>query len=223
MNPLIFIKLTESDKRVIIAILLLVILLIALAWLIGSIIIKVMKWQGKRLDTLTYDVVKLHVITDKKHYISYARKKNWRLFFLQSWKPLLIILLAILLLIIRNAITKDWSYNIWDYNVTGFNTLFFIFDFEHIGLYCKTFFGINLLAEWPKLISSPHWSAEAWCSYIFVPLITIGGIWYLVSVQCVIARTIRMYKRADSIYSKSLEGYNQADAISNDLDKTKYL
>lgn len=223
MNPMIFIKLSESDKRVIVAILLLVILLIALAWLIGSIIIKVMKWQGKRLDTLVYDAVKTHVITKKKHFYSYARKKNWRLFFLQSWKPLLIILIAILILIIRNAVTNDWSYNIWDYKVTGFNTLFFHFDWEHIGNYCKTFFGINLLAEWPAVVSTPHWSGEAWCSYIFVPLITIGGVWYLISVQCVISRTIRMYKKADSIFEKSLENYNQVDAMSSELDKTKYL
>ena len=213
MNVLI--KLTENDKRLIIALLLIVILLFVIIGLIGALIIKVMKKQGKKLDSLTYDVVKSHIIADKKTFKKYARRKNWRLFFLESWRPLLIMFVGAMVLIIRDAVCRDFSYNVWDYKVTGFNTWFFVWDFSHI---FQTIEG-GFVFTWPPLISTPHWSNPAWCSYIFIPCMAVGGVWYLIAVQAVIARTMRMYELMDSIYEKSLEGYNQNEDILKEKNK----
>lgn len=212
MNLLI--SLSETDKRVIIAILLAIIILFVIIGFIGSLICRVMKRQGRKLDDLTHDVVITRVVDNKKSFIKYARKKSWRLFFVQSWKPLIIMLAAGLLLLTYCSITKDFSYNVFDYKETGIGTWFFIWDFEHIDNYCTSVFGMRILSRWPDLISSPHWSWKAWVSYLFVPAMFVGGLWYLWTVQSVISRTIQMYKRADSIYSKSLENYNQTDAMS---------
>ena len=208
----VLVKLTENDKRLILALLLIVILLFVIIGLIGALIIKVMKKQGKKLDSLTYDVVKSHLITDKKKFKKYARRKNWRLFFLESWKPLLIMFVGSLVLIIRDAVTRDFSYNVFDYKVTGFNTFFFVWDFSHI---FKALEG-GFVFKWPPLISTPHWSNPAWASYIFMPCMIVGGVWYLIAVQSVIARTLRMHELMDSIYEKSLEGYNQNEDILKD-------
>ena len=209
-----FISLSETDKRVIFVLLLVIIVTLVIFGYIGLIVTRVMKWQGKRVDQFTHDVVVTKVIDNKKDFVRYARKKNWVWFFKQAWKPLTIILIASLFLIIRNAITGDWGYNVFDHQKTGFGTLLFIWDINDPNIY-KEFFGIRLIADWPPLISTPHWSWDAWVSYIFVPAIFVGGIWYLIALQCVVARTIRIYQLKHSVFDKSLDNYNQNDPRSN--------
>ena len=71
------ISLSENDKRLIFALFIILILVFVLIGYIGFLITKVMKWQGKKLDSLVADPVVTHVITNKKHFFRYARKKNW--------------------------------------------------------------------------------------------------------------------------------------------------
>ena len=206
-SPL-FIALTDKDKRVLLILFLLIIVLIAFIAVCGAIITRVMKWQGKKMDDLTHDALVTDVIKDKKHFLRYARTKNWRLFVIQSWKPLTLLVLVVATLLIHNAATNNWSYDLLDYQKTGFTTLFFIWDFNDPEIY-HTFFGIRLLCDWPKIISYPHLTLEAWASYIFFFGTLIGGIWYLITVQALIARTIQMYKLYYSVFTKSLDGYHK--------------
>lgn len=218
MNLTLFISLSEKDKRVILIFFLLLIVTIAFIAVIGAIITRVMKWQGKRMDDLTHDVVVTNVIDNKKDFLRFARTKNWYLFFKQAWIPLVILLVSALVLIIHNSVV-GWDYDLLDYEKTGFNTLFFIWDFNDPEIF-HTFFGIKMLADWPKIINYPHFTLEAWASYIFFFGMMVGGTWYLIVLQCVIARTIRMYKLSYDIYGKSLEGFNK---YKNDQEQSKKL
>lgn len=218
MHLNLFISLSEKDKRVILIFFLLLIVTIAFIAVIGAIITRVMKWQGKRMDDLTHDVVVTNVIDNKKDFLRFARTKNWYLFFKQAWIPLVILLVSSLILIIHNSVV-GWDYDLLDYEKTGFNTLFFIWDFNDPEIF-HTFFGIKMLADWPKIINYPHFSLEAWASYIFFFGMMVGGTWYLIVLQCVIARTIRMYKLSYDIYGKSLEGFNK---YKNDQEQSKKL
>ena len=210
----IFISLTENDKRLIVALLLVVILVFVLIGYIGMIITRVMKWQGKKMDNLVHDVVVTKVITDKKHFIRYGRMKNWRTFFKQAWKPIIIMTVGIIVLLVRNMIYRDFSYNVFDYKKTGFGTLLFLWDFSSKDIY-TTVFGIKVLAKWPPLLNTPHFELEAWASYIFMPCMIVGGGWYLVALQSLIARTIKLYKLSHSVFDKSLDGYNQNNPTNN--------
>lgn len=211
MIPRLLISLSEKDKRVILIFFLLIIVAIAFIAIIGAIITRVMKWQGRRMDDLTHDVVVTNVIDNKKDFLRYARIKNWYTFFKQAWKPLLILLATSLIIIIHNGATNNWQYDMLDYEKTGFNTLFFIWDFNDPNIY-HSFFGIKMICDWPTIINYPHFSLEAWASYLFFFGMIIGGAWYLVALQCVIARTIRMYKLSYDLYRKSLDGYNKYQA-----------
>ena len=216
MIPRLLISLCEQDKRVILIFFLLIIVAIAFIAIIGAIITRVMKWQGKRMDDLTHDVVVTNVIDNKKDFLRYARIKNWYTFFKQAWKPLLILLATSLIIIIHNGATNNWQYDMLDYEKTGFNTLFFIWDFNDPNIY-HSFFGIRMICDWPTIINYPHFSLEAWASYLFFFGMIIGGTWYLVALQCVIARTIRMYKLSYDLYRKSLDGYNKYQADQQQL------
>jgi len=210
----ILISLSETDKRVIFVLLLLIIVTLVIFGYIGLLITRVMRWQGKRVDNYTHDVVVTKVINNKKDFVRYANKKNWVWFFKQAWKPLTIILIAFLFLVIRNAIARDWNYNLFDHKKTGFGTLLFVWDFTDPNIY-KEFFGIRLIADWPPLINTPHWEWDAWVSYLFVPAVFIGSIWYLIALQCVVARTIRIWQLKHSIFDKSLDNYNQNNPQNN--------
>lgn len=216
MIPRLLISLSEKDKRVILIFFLLIIVAIAFIAIIGAIITRVMKWQGKRMDDLTHDVVVTNVIDNKKDFLRYARIKNWYTFFKQAWKPLLILSATSLVIIIHNGATNNWQYDMLDYEKTGFNTLFFIWDFNDPNIY-HSFFGIKMICDWPTIINYPHFSLEAWASYLFFFGMIIGGAWYLVALQCVIARTIRMYKLSYDLYRKSLDGYNKYQADQQQL------
>lgn len=213
----ILIALSENDKRLLIALLLVLILFFVLIGYLGMLITKVMRWQGKRLDNEVADVIVTRVITDRKHFLPYARKKNWRIFFKSAVIPILIILTAFIVLLIRDIIEQDFSYNPFNHK-DGFGTLLFLWDFSNPDSYTKVF-GLTILAEWPPLLNEPHLVAEAWCGYVFVPLIIIGGLWYLWVLQSLISRTIRMYKLARKAFDKNLDAFDQTSAISEAINK----
>ena len=198
------IALSENDKRFIFAILIVLILVFVLIGYIGFLVTKVMKWQGKKLDTIVADPVVTRVITDKHHFIRYARKKNWRLFFKQSYIAILILLFAAIILIIRDAIYRDFSYNPFNKD-NGFGTLLFVWDFS----VCFRREGISLILNWPALVNTPHFVWEAWGGYLFTVALLIGGIWYIIALQALIARTIRMFQLSTSAFEKNLDGFNQ--------------
>lgn len=207
MNPVILIQLSENDKRIIIALCLILILVFVLIGLIGSLIVKTMKWQGKKCDTLVSDVVVNHIVTTPTQLRKYARKKNIRYFIKQAWLPIIFILSGALVLILHNIIFKDWSYNPFNAD-DGFGTLLFSWDFSNPDYYTEVF-GIKILASWPALSNTPHFVLSALYSYLAVPLLLIGGIWYLVVAQAYLARTIRAIKLSKTVFEKSLDNFNQ--------------
>ena len=205
------ISLSENDKRLIFALLIVLILLFVLIGYIGFLVTKLMKWQGRKMDTLTADPVVTRVITNRRHYIRYARKKNWRLFFKQSYVAILILFSGAATLIIRDAIMRDFTYNVFDYEITGFNTVLFLWDFSG----CIKREGLSIVLNWPVLINTPHFSVDAIISYIFMTCMIVGGLWYLISLQSLIARTIRMYVLSTKVFEKTLDGFNQNSQYSN--------
>ena len=216
MGPFIFIQLTENDKRIIIAICLIIILLFVLIGLIGSLIVRTMKWQAKKCDTLVSDVVVNHIVTTPHQLRKYAHKKNVRHFIKQAWIPILIIAIGVLVYIIHNIVYNNWAYNPFNYE-DGFGTLLFIWDFNDPDSFA-TIFGMKVLAKWPPLINQPHVTVDAIWSYFAVPLVIVGFLWYLVVAQAWLARTIRAWKLSKQVFEKSLEGFNQNSPIPPQQD-----
>ena len=117
------VTLSENDKRLIFSLLIIVIVILVFIGFLGYLLVRIMKWQSKKMDTLIHDVVVYNVITDRKHLIRYGRSKNWALFFKQAYIPLLIILVGVIVIIVRNIVYNDWSYNPFS-TVDGFGTVF---------------------------------------------------------------------------------------------------
>ena len=206
MNLNLLIKLSENDKHILIAFFLAIIIIFVLFGLFGSLIVRTMKWQGKKCDALIHAVVVNRIITTPHQLRVYARKKNRRCFLKQAWIPVVLIIAGISLIILHNAIFNNWSYNPFNKD-DGFGTLFFLWQFENPDHYTKVF-GLTLLKEWPPLINTPHFVAEGLFSYFAIPMIIGGGLWYLVAAQSYLARTIRAIKLSKSVFSSNLENFS---------------
>lgn len=205
----ILISLSDGDKRLIFALLLIFIIILVFIGLLGFILMRIMKFQSKKMDTLVHDAVVTKVIKDKKHLIRYGRNKNWAYFFKQAYIPMIIIVAGFIVLFIHNSVNNYWGYNPFS-TYDGFGTLFFTWKLS--GDYTG-----GSLIRFAKLVldNTPHFTAIAWCGYIFGPCILVGGTWYLVAVSSLLARTVMLYKRSKTIFEKSLEGYNQNEALNN--------
>ena len=195
------IKLSENDKRLIIVLLLVIILLFVIVGYISLLVKKIMKFQARKADDMLHDVVATGVITSEAKLLRFGIRKNWRVFWRYSYIPFLIMLSAMTLLLLYCLFSGNWSYNIWDYETEGFNTLFYIHDWDNFFVANSEGFSVT----WPTLISSPHLSAEAWVSYIFVPAMAVGGIWFLFEVQGYIARSFRIMKLSRSALRKTMD------------------
>ena len=216
INPPILVTLSESDKRIIYALLIVIILVIVLIGYLSYLLVKLMKWQGKKMDTLIHDVVVSKVITDRKHLVSYGRKKNWALFFRQAYIPLIIILVGFIVLLIRDSIYNDFAYNPFSIE-NGFGSLFWTWKAsgDYIGGELIKF---NVIV----IDNTPHFVPEGWCGYVSAPCFIIGGVWYLVTITSLIARTIKLHIRAREVFEKSLDGYalsqSGANAVNNNAN-----
>lgn len=196
------IKLTESDKRIIFVLLAVFILLLVLIAYIGYLVTIVMKWQGKKINNYVTDPVVNGVIDNEKDFKRYAKKKNLLVFYHQARIPALIVLVGVIFFIIASSIIG--YKNPFD-QYTGFATLFFIWDFSTI--ITKPESGVGILLNWPTLINTPHFEQEAWVSYVFIPIVFIGGIWYLLTVQAFIARFLQINKLAQKIFNERIENF----------------
>ena len=111
MNPVLLIQLTENDKRIIFALCIVIILLFVVIGLLGSLVVRTMKWQGKKCDTLVSDVVTNKIVTTPHQLRRYANVKNSRCFLKQAWFPLILMIVAAIILVIHNAVINNWQYN----------------------------------------------------------------------------------------------------------------
>lgn len=217
------IQLSENDKRLIICLLLVFILLFVLAGFIGILVKKIMKFQGKKADDMLYNVVTTGVINKPNKLRRYGYRKNIRYFFKRSWIPVVILALGTAIYFVCSA-SYGHLINLHDYGTVvgeeivtkggeGWTTLFFIFNLKDPQY--GVFFGMKLISGFP-LLAKPHFEVKAIPAYIFFFTMIIGGVWFFICAQAYIARSFRIWKLSKTVFNKSLE-----DVTGNDLPLTK--
>lgn len=212
------ISLTENDKRILIAIGLLFILIFVIVGYIGLIVERAMKRQAKKAGIMMHDVVAAKVITTPRTFIKFGRKKNNRLFFKQAYIPFLILLAALIIYLIYGAITRNWGLKLFDYKKEGFGTLLFLWNFNDPSIYVP-WFGIRIIGKWPPLLNAPHFEVTALASYFIVPCLFVGGIWLLVVVQAHIARAFRIKKLSKTVFSPTLDNVQIASPLQQNINQ----
>ena len=194
---------SEDSKRLIIALLFALIVIFIIVGCIGLIVKKVMKKQGEGADNMMYDVIRAGIFNKKSDLIKFGFKKNNIVFFKQAWKPFIVMLSASLILVLYCLIMNNWDVNIFDNNTEGIGTLFHVFDWQHVER--TKVFGYEIISDWPPILTKPHWSWYAWGSYLFVPAMAVGLLWFMFCVQAFIARSFRIFKVAKKVFSRTID------------------
>lgn len=193
------IKLSENDKRVLIALCLLVLVIIVIVGYLTIWVKKIMTNQGKKVDKMMYDIMKAKVITDSKTFSRVAKLKSRRYLVKQSWLPLLIALFFTGVILVYGWATRDYGMH---YFVQGWYDISFTIEWE-----MTTVFGfLKLPADFGYIgkLSDFSWDFG---KYLAVCSTIIGGvatIIYLLRVQAYIARGFRIRKLKDVYFGKDL-------------------
>ena len=203
MRFLVDFTLSENDKRLLIVLLCILVLLFIIVGLIGVLIRFVTIRFSKRMDYEVHEAVVYRVISSPEQLRKYGDEKNNRFLIKTSLIPFFIGLFSLLIWIIYSAVYHSWARNYFG----EFSTLLVNFDWGNPDNYA-VFWGINLLRQWPAVVSTPTWVGEFWGSYLLVPLWLTAIIWYAVVIQAYIARAIRLNRLCHSIFEKSLEDFN---------------
>jgi len=193
------------DKKTATILIVIVVCVFALFAAFGTLIKLAMKYQAKRVDAYMANVYKASVVTDISSFRKFAYKKNLRVFYKQTLIPFAITFVGLLTWIIVCWATNDWSQNIF----LNTKDILFIWDFGNPDYY-NYFFGIKLLSSFPALINSPHIVTEHITSYIETILICTGILWYLLSCQCFLSRSVYIYFKSKDIFTTSLEDIKKA-------------
>lgn len=202
------IKLTENDKRILLAIFLVVILVFLLIGLLTNLVKKIMAKQGKDVDTYMYDVTKANLVTNGKEFRKIARIKNFQKFYKTIRLPSLLLLLGTLVLL-QYCFIKSWDLSFYFSNDKGIGSLFYQWDWANAEkaslLGIKTF----IPSKWPDIINAPHFVTgeflyEGLTTYISFPLFLVGLILYIGHLVGFIARDIQARKLSKSVFQKSL-------------------
>lgn len=193
------IKLSENTKKALIIFFLIFIIIFVLIGYISLAIQSGMKKQGSKADAMLANVVKAEIFDNEKKFRRFGIKKNARVFYVESRIPFLIILGCGLAYLLYCLFTAKWGYNPFN-KVDGFGTLFYEFSEWPK----EKFFGINLISGWPSVVTKPHFEVPAIFSYILVPVLVVGTVWFLLYVLAYISRSIRIRKIARAIYRKKL-------------------
>lgn len=201
-------QLNDTDRRLLIAAIIVLTLLFIVFALIGALIRTITLGMGKRIDQDVADAVRYRIIQNEKHFRKYARIKNARRFTKQATIPILILLASLLFYLIYAGVTGEWTRNYWK----EFGTLFYQWDFANEENYAIVW-GVKILAKWPSLSNTPHFVGSYYPSYILCVLWIVGGIWLFLVSQAYFARAIFIDRRARSVYKKSLDDYNHYENI----------
>ncbi len=212
-----FAKLTDDSRHLIIAFVLIFVLVFVIFALIGKLTVKLMKWEGKKAEDMVHDVLVTGVIKNEKKLFFFGMRKNNRLLIKQSWIPVLLMIFGGFVLLLYCLIHNRWGFNPFDghYSGYGFGTLFPHFDWEGAKI---EFFGMKIIGKWPEMIYAPRWEWNAWGSYIFVPCLVVGLVWFLLMCQAHMARLIKLFFVCKKAFTKNLDDYDPNTAPVSDIN-----
>jgi ABC-type multidrug transport system fused ATPase/permease subunit len=221
MNNFLFLaKLTDKDLRLIIALFLILFLVFLIFALIYDVVKQVMKRQGRRVDSDMHLLVEANLIRTPKEFRHFARKKSDIAFFKQLFPAFLI---AVVTTIIYGvSMIFMGPIDLFDYKTEGIGTIFYIFDWANVPT--SNFFGLQLMSDWPKVISTPHFSARAIVSYVVAPLYLITIIWAFIAYQSYLSRFIRIGVLNKKLFSGNLDDKKIVDLSAlevSELDENK--
>lgn len=199
------IQLSESDKRILISLLLVLILLFVLVGYLVKFIKYLLKVQGDYVEKSMYDILDADLITDKKHFFKVSWEKNTRKFYFSARLPVIILICLLAIVLIYQTVIEDYS---WDFFAFYLKEASFKLDWP-----TQEFFGLQIISDWPSIAKASVFyfdKFDAWLTY----LVTLTGayaiIHFLLCSISLLARNIRTIKVGNEYFKKDLDELKKA-------------
>lgn len=232
MNTIInvLLKLNENDKRIIIAVFLILILSLLILGMIYDLVRRWMRDLGKRVDTSMNLIFNKGYIKSKKQFSKIANAKSNRLFF----KNLNIGFLLIIILVLIHVGYFLFLKYVANANITFFNFYSYLFEHERYGFGTilpifdlnsapkSNFFGLTIISDWPPLIDGPHFELYAIGSYIIVPFYIVIFFYLLTIFLAYGSRKLRIHQLKKIVFSADLSDkriFDLESAVNNEEKK----
>jgi len=198
------VKLTESDKKTLIALVIIILFIVMIVGYIQKLVGFIMKNQGATVDNQMYDILRTGVIQKKRDFTKEARRKSEIYFLKKAWIPFLLSVICI------------GSFTIYVYVYRAGDFSFFTNSWglmmPNINWNVNEFFSIRIPTDYPEFETyfAFDGSRDEYISLIFVIVSAIPLTFYLVDCQAFIARSMRIRKLCNTYFAKDV------NKLSND-------
>ena len=208
------IQLTEKDKRLLIALFIILILLFVLVAYIGQGIRNLMKRYSKGIDGYMHELCSAKLIDNPKDFRKQVFKKESKVLYQKTRWVFRMFIVSMVAFIIYSLIVKPGGDGT-PFAYVGSNLKDLWFDFEWPK---GEFFGIkNFPIDWPYIakMPSPRFSVPSLVSYVMliVWVVTFFGIF--TSTLRFIARINRARTKSVEVFSRSLDDANFSEEKFN--------
>ena len=203
MNYLI--HLNESDKRILISLCLILILVFVLIGYLVKLIKYLVKVQGDFVEKTMYDIIDADLITDKKHFFKVSWEKNTRKFYFNARLPVIILISLLCIVLIYQTVIENYSWEFFSFYLKEAS-------FE---LFWPTqeIFGVPLISDWP-IITKPSVfyfdKFDAWLTYLVFLVGIYAIIHFLLCSISLLVRNIRTIKVGNDYFKKDLDELKKA-------------
>lgn len=203
------IKLSENDKRILIALLIIVLLIVIIVGYITKLVRYIMRKQGRMVDNMMVDIVKANLVTTPKEFKKVAREKNFRQFYFEALPPMGALIILSLVVLLYQLFMEKTNLN---YIIEYISKLSFELSFP-----TTYFFGINIISDWPTIVKGPEFFFNF--DSIIAYLVLLVGIYFIIHfsicVQALIAREWRLRHAATTVFQKDLDTLSKPSTKEN--------
>lgn len=203
MNYLI--QLSESDKRILISLLLIFILLFVLIGYLVKFIKYLLRVQGDYVEKSMYDILDADLIEDKKHFFKVSWEKNTRKFYFSARLPVIILICLLAIVLIYQTVIENYS---WDFFSFYLKEASFKLDWP-----TQEFFGIPIVNNWPSIAKASVFyfnKFDAWLTYLVFIVGVYAIIHFLLCSISLLTRNIRTIKVGNEYFKKDLDELKKA-------------
>lgn len=201
------IQLTEKDKRLLIALFIILILLFVLIAYIGQGIKALMRKYAKGIDGYMHELCSAKLVTNPKEFRAQVLKKETRVLYKNTRWIFRMFILFMAGFIAYSLIVKPGG-DSTPFAYVGDNLKDLLIDFDWP---TSEFFGINNFpVDWPYVASwpSPKFSVPSIVSYVMLIVWAATFIGLFTNTLKFIARIHRARAKSDDVFTRSLDDVN---------------
>lgn len=198
---LIKIVLSDRDKKILVIIFLIFLLIVLLFGIINRLNHRFMEKEGKKIDSIVVGYVKYGFVNNSKDFKKIANKKNQVLYFKQSIFPLALLGVGYIAFAIFCSVK---SLN-WEYIFDVYQDMFFYVEKETV---ITDVAGIKMIGEMPTITTNAiyfHNDLNGIVAYVFLIINIIGILFYSIATIKYISRLKRIKKVSKNLFTANLD------------------